>query len=231
MMVENVSKLDSNTRFTDSQVKGCRKSRSAVLMWSSATDVQNRSPLLYRRCTVYSSATFNGGKGGPNLAKRNRFGKRSLAVIGPGELIRRGNFYGMTSTIGRMTKDIKATPSLWHMAGDTSQPVARPVGCTRLMLVFLCLGWYWIRGESWTHVQPQLFFARRPFLWLLVMPETGCKSELLVWLGVQVKHLDIKKYLLSSAPEVSGSNCTTYVRMYCISTPYTPDIMYLLLTL
>ncbi len=31
-----------------------------------------------------------------NLAKRNRFGKRSVSVLGPGELIRRGNFYGMT---------------------------------------------------------------------------------------------------------------------------------------
>ena len=28
----------------------------------------------------------------------------------------------LMSAIGRMTKDIEATPSLWHMAGDTSQP-------------------------------------------------------------------------------------------------------------
>ena len=28
------------------------------------------------------------GKGGPNSAKRNRFGKRSVAVLGLGELLR-----------------------------------------------------------------------------------------------------------------------------------------------
>ena len=43
-------------------------------------------------------------------------------------------------------------------------------------------------------------------LWLLVMAEMGCKSELLVGLHVWVKHLEIKKCLLSSASEVSGSN-------------------------
>ena len=38
------------------------------------------------------------------------------------------------------------------------------------------------------------------------MAETGCKSELLVGLGVWVKHLDVEKCLLSNAPEVPGSN-------------------------
>ena len=28
----------------------------------------------------------------------------------------------LMSEIGRVTKDIEATPSLWHMAGDASQP-------------------------------------------------------------------------------------------------------------
>ena len=36
------------------------------------------------------------GKGGPNSAKQNQFGKRSIAVLGPGELIRQSNLYGMT---------------------------------------------------------------------------------------------------------------------------------------
>ena len=44
------------------------------------------------------------------------------------------------------------------------------------------------------------------YFWLLVMAEMGCKSELLVGLHVWVKHLDIKKCLLSSASEVSGNN-------------------------
>ena len=39
------------------------------------------------------------GKGGPNAAKRNRFGKCSIAVLGPGELIRRENLYGMTDLL------------------------------------------------------------------------------------------------------------------------------------
>ena len=32
------------------------------------------------------------------MAKRNQFGKRSVAVLGPGELIRQRNFYGMTDS-------------------------------------------------------------------------------------------------------------------------------------
>ena len=32
----------------------------------------------------------------PNLAKQNRFGKCSVAILGPGQLIQRGNFYCMT---------------------------------------------------------------------------------------------------------------------------------------
>ena len=69
----------------------------------------------------------------------------------------------LMSAIGRMIKDIEVTPSLWPMAGYTSQPVARPVRCRRLTLVFPCLRWYWIRQEQKTHVQPQLFFACRLF--------------------------------------------------------------------
>ena len=42
------------------------------------------------------------------------------------------------------------------------------------------------------------------FLRLLMMAEAGCKSEPLVGLGIWVEHLDVKKCLLSSAPEVSG---------------------------
>ena len=119
----------------------------------------------------------------------------------------------LMSAIGRMTKDIEATPSLWHTAGDTSQPVARPVGCRRLMLVFPCLRCYWIRGEWRTNVQPQLFFARRPFLWLLMMAETGCKSELLVGLGVRVKHFDIKK---AFCPVLQKSLAATAQRTYVL---------------
>ena len=32
------------------------------------------------------NSVLNGGKGGPNLAKRYRFSKRAVAVLGPGEL-------------------------------------------------------------------------------------------------------------------------------------------------
>ena len=42
---------------------------------------------------------FNGGNGGPYSARGNQFAKRNVAVFGPGELIRQGNFYGMTAQI------------------------------------------------------------------------------------------------------------------------------------
>ena len=57
---------------------------------------RNADYTLLAVAPVYCSGHFSWRNGGPNLAKRNQFGKRSVAVLGPGELIRRGNFYGMT---------------------------------------------------------------------------------------------------------------------------------------
>lgn len=51
---------------------------------------------LYTHCAIDRSATFNGGIEGPYSTKGNRFGKYDIAVLGPGELIRRGNLYAMT---------------------------------------------------------------------------------------------------------------------------------------
>ena len=60
---------------------------------------RNAAYTLYSRRAQLPFRPFlmagTGGRGA-NLAKRNRFGKRSVAVLGPGELIRRGNVYGMT---------------------------------------------------------------------------------------------------------------------------------------
>ena len=55
----------------------------------------------------------------------------------------------LMSAIGRMTRDSEATPSLWHRAGDASQPVARPVWILYWVLywvVYWVLYWvlYWI---------------------------------------------------------------------------------------
>ena len=57
---------------------------------------RNADYTLLAVAPVYHSGHFSWRNGGPNLAKRNQFGKRSVAILGPGELIRRGNFYGMT---------------------------------------------------------------------------------------------------------------------------------------
>ena len=66
-----------------------------VLQWWYST---------YNDCHFYIDVALSivspflmAGKGGPNLAKWNGFGKCSVAVLGPGELIRRGNVYGMTA--------------------------------------------------------------------------------------------------------------------------------------
>ena len=50
--------------------------------------------MLIARLTV--PAIINGGNGEPYLARGNQFSKRNVAVLGPGELIRQGNFYEMT---------------------------------------------------------------------------------------------------------------------------------------
>ena len=52
---------------------------------------------------------FNGGNGGPYSARGNQFAKRDITVFGPGELIRQGNFYGMTDVCKRLKKGATVT--------------------------------------------------------------------------------------------------------------------------
>ena len=64
----------------------------------------------------HRSAHFNGGNEGPNLAKWNQFGKRSVAVLGSGELIRQGNFHGMTALVFIRAKMVTGQEHILFMA-------------------------------------------------------------------------------------------------------------------
>ena len=58
---------------------------------------RNADYTLYSRCAQLPFWPFlMAVMGGPTSAKRNRFGRCSVVVLGPGELIWRGNFYGTT---------------------------------------------------------------------------------------------------------------------------------------